>query len=180
MWSCNTCGEQIDASSESCWNCLTPKGVKLADDFDVEEHIRLIHQGTEPSVSSHAQGNIFSKLFSTRGRANRREYILHTLLDGVVVYCAILLIFYIPIGFTQLIPNLSGASLVVSMLFMGLIILAGLWSELCVTVRRFHDLEKSGMNIFLGLIPIYNVYQAFILVFQQGTDGRNRYGPRSY
>lgn len=39
-----------------------------------------------------------------------------------------------------------------------------------VTIRRMHDVDKSG---WFMLIPIYNL----ILVFTPGTKGSNRFGP---
>ncbi|RYE89849.1 MAG: DUF805 domain-containing protein [Cytophagaceae bacterium] len=52
----------------------------------------------------------------------------------------------------------------------GLYSLAVLLPSLAVSVRRMHDVNKSGWFI---LIPFYN----FILFCTEGTDGPNEYGP---
>lgn len=44
-------------------------------------------------------------------------------------------------------------------------------------VKRLHDLGRPGSHYWLFFIPIYNIYMGFVLLFQQGTDGTNSYGP---
>lgn len=48
---------------------------------------------------------------------------------------------------------------------------------LAATVRRLHDMDRSGWNIFIGLIPL--VGSIFLLLWHAtpGTRGPNRYGP---
>jgi len=48
--------------------------------------------------------------------------------------------------------------------------LAVLVPSISVTVRRMHDVNKSG---WYSLVPIYN----FILTLTSGTNGDNKYGP---
>ena len=49
---------------------------------------------------------------------------------------------------------------------------------LCVYIRRFHDRDKSGWWLLIGLIPIVGPLWIFIeLSFLKGTDGDNRFGP---
>jgi len=45
------------------------------------------------------------------------------------------------------------------------------------TIRRLHDLNRSGRQYWLLMIPIYNIYLGLILFFKRGTRGPNRYGP---
>ncbi len=45
----------------------------------------------------------------------------------------------------------------------------------CAAIKRFHDLDKSGFFILLGLIPIASLY-LLVLLFQKGTEGPNRFG----
>lgn len=48
---------------------------------------------------------------------------------------------------------------------------------IAVQVRRFHDQDKSGWFVLLGLIP--GVGGLIVLVFMclEGTNGPNQYGP---
>lgn len=49
-------------------------------------------------------------------------------------------------------------------------------SQVCVAIRRLHDLERPGVHWLLLLIPFYNIYLGFVLLLQKGTEGPNRYG----
>ncbi len=51
-----------------------------------------------------------------------------------------------------------------------------IYIEVCLTVRRFHDLDRSGGDYFLLLVPLYNIFVAFELQFKKGTVGPNRFG----
>ena len=46
-----------------------------------------------------------------------------------------------------------------------------------LTLRRFHDIDKSGYSILWLLVPFINIYYLLVLLFEQGTGGPNRYGP---
>ena len=48
---------------------------------------------------------------------------------------------------------------------------------LAVTVRRLHDLDKSGWWILINMIPIVGGIWFFILLCTDGTQGPNKYGP---
>jgi len=66
----------------------------------------------------------------------------------------------------------------------GLGLLSGLWSliilipAILIYIKRFHDRDKSGWWVLIGLIPIIGALWLLIeLGFLKGTDGPNRYGP---
>ena len=58
-------------------------------------------------------------------------------------------------------------------LFFTLIVLPPLIS---VTVRRLHDIDKSGWFMLLGLIPPIGFIILLYLLAQKGTEGPNKYG----
>ncbi|KAA9007797.1 DUF805 domain-containing protein [Histidinibacterium aquaticum] len=62
-------------------------------------------------------------------------------------------------------------------LLIGLVSLLLLIPGIAVTVRRLHDLDKSGWFALLLLIPIVNIVLILIWFTQPGTKGPNRYGP---
>ncbi len=49
--------------------------------------------------------------------------------------------------------------------------------HLAVTVRRFHDQDKSGWFVLLGLIPYVGGLVVMIMMMMEGTRGPNRFGP---
>ncbi|MBF0276476.1 MAG: DUF805 domain-containing protein [SAR324 cluster bacterium] len=58
---------------------------------------------------------------------------------------------------------------------LGVLALAGFYSQLMLVIKRFHDLDKSGLHTFLTLIPIVNVFVFIFLFFFPGTEGPNRF-----
>ena len=55
--------------------------------------------------------------------------------------------------------------------------LAVLIPNIAVSVRRLHDVGKSGWMILIGLIPIIGWFYILFLYVQPGTIGPNAYGP---
>jgi len=47
---------------------------------------------------------------------------------------------------------------------------------LAVSVRRLHDVDKSGWWLLLGFIPIIGTIWLLIYFLREGTYGPNRYG----
>ncbi len=47
-----------------------------------------------------------------------------------------------------------------------------------ISVKRFHDTNRSGWNVLWGLIPIFGpLYIIIVLGCLKGTEGPNAYGP---
>ncbi|MDK1018188.1 MAG: DUF805 domain-containing protein [Actinomycetota bacterium] len=56
--------------------------------------------------------------------------------------------------------------------------LGTLWAGLAIAIKRWHDRDKSGWWILIGLVPIIGGFWALIETrFLTGTQGENRYGP---
>jgi uncharacterized membrane protein YhaH (DUF805 family) len=87
------------------------------------------------------------------GRARRKEYWYFALFNLLIYY---VLVF---VGATIRFPAIAW------IYYIGTLI-----PYIAVTVRRMHDVDKSG---WFCLIPIYNL----ILSFTEGTHGDNEYGP---
>ena len=49
--------------------------------------------------------------------------------------------------------------------------------QIVLFVERFHDLDQSGWNVLLMLVPLYNIYLLLNLLFKEGTKGPNKFGP---
>lgn len=105
------------------------------------------------------------KYFAFEGRINRAKYFGISFLLGLIYlpFCIFCIIY-------QFLDNI-----LVLLLFIGLSIIVGI-VQICITVQRFHDIERPGTHYWLLLIPIYNIYLSFVLLFKKGTDGPNEYG----
>lgn len=63
-----------------------------------------------------------------------------------------------------------------SSIFSGLVSLAFLLPGLAVTVRRLHDIDKSGWWVFISLIPVIGGIWLLVLELTAGNPARNAYG----
>jgi uncharacterized membrane protein YhaH (DUF805 family) len=98
--------------------------------------------------------NIKNKYCDFNGRARRREFWFYALFQFVV-------------GITLGLIPIIGA----------IISLGLLLPCLGVTVRRLHDIGKSGWFLLLGLIPIVGTIILIIWYAQEGDRGPNAFGP---
>ncbi len=60
--------------------------------------------------------------------------------------------------------------------FSGIYGLAMIIPSLAVSVRRLHDVNKSGWMILVSLIPIIGIIWLLVLDVTEGTPGENSYG----
>jgi uncharacterized membrane protein YhaH (DUF805 family) len=100
------------------------------------------------------------------GRAQRKEYWMFFLFNIII---AILLgIIEVVIGIS---PDADESILA------NIYSLAILLPSLAVSVRRLHDIGRSGWWILIGLIPLIGVIVLFVFAVQDGQPGPNQYGP---
>lgn len=108
-------------------------------------------------------------LFSMEGRYNRAKYFWITLAITVVAQIIGIGI-GLAVGSSGGDPRTAGA--------IGLIVGIGIAVVVAFqAVKRLHDLDRPGTHYWLLLIPLYNIYFGFVLLFKEGTKGQNQYGP---
>ncbi len=111
--------------------------------------------------------------FSITGRIGRLHYFIHSIVDTVFVVLVLLAPFFlIP-------PEPSADEPVISdttLLFILIMFLATVVSEICASIRRLHDLDRSGWQVLLLFVPIINIGMGWMLLFNKGTEGPNQYG----
>jgi uncharacterized membrane protein YhaH (DUF805 family) len=102
------------------------------------------------------------------GRARRKEYWMYVLFNCLLG---------IVLNFIALIFGSISHSLLSVMVFVQCIIsLALIIPGLAVTVRRLHDINKSGWWILIGLIPLIGAIVLFVFACLDSTPGSNQYG----
>lgn len=116
---------------------------------------------------------VFENYANFSGRARRNEYWYFTLTNFLIT-----MIFYIPLLATGSLSdtNEPGAFF---WLFYGLLMLysfATLIPTLAVSVRRLHDIGKSGWYYLIGIIPIVGPIILLIWFFTEGNDFTNNWG----
>jgi uncharacterized membrane protein YhaH (DUF805 family) len=106
------------------------------------------------------------------GRSQRKEYWMFLLFQLVVFGIWAL----IGAAFRESGDPLTGRLPRIMVLPLLVFVLANIIPNLAVSVRRFHDQDRSGWNVLWSLIPYVGglVVMAFMLL--DGTPGPNQYG----
>jgi uncharacterized membrane protein YhaH (DUF805 family) len=112
---------------------------------------------------------VWRKGLDIHGRASRTEYWMFTLFNFIFVCCAAIMdnvvgttFGYLPYGFIYLVY-----------------MVAVLIPSFTVTIRRLHDVGKSGWMLLLLLIPFIGAVWIFVLTILDSEPGNNRFGPNS-
>lgn len=101
------------------------------------------------------------------GRARRTEYWMFVLFN--VIFAIVALVIDNMLGLAS---DSTGYGPLYTLF--SLAILLPTWA---VTVRRLHDVGKSGWWIFISLIPIIGGIWLFVLTLTDSQPGENQYGP---
>lgn len=107
-------------------------------------------------------------LFTMEGRLGRQQYVM---LTAAVIVSTYFLAFLVGV-----VAGVAGAGQEAAG---GLGIIVGFIGGLIqafLTVRRLHDLGRSGWHFWLLAIPLYNLYLYIVLLFTPGHSGSNEYG----
>ena len=109
---------------------------------------------------------VINSYFDFNGRSRRMEYWMFILINSIIsVFCFLLdsilgTVWSIGYG-----PIYIGYGLAVFV------------PSLAVTIRRLHDIGKSGWYYLLVIIPIIGPIWLIILFVTEGEQGDNKYGP---
>ncbi len=99
--------------------------------------------------------NAFQKYAYFEGRSTRREY------------------WSVQITYWFLVGVSSGISAALGWIFL----ILGFVPILALNIRRLHDHNRSGANLFLAAIPFLGPLLLFVWFVTRGTKGSNNYGP---
>ena len=104
------------------------------------------------------------------GRARRHEYWMFTLFH--IIFLIVAAIFDNILGTTFDADGIRIPYGYLYVLYSLVVILPGLG----VSVRRLHDVNKSGWFLLISLIPIIGGIWLLVLMCTEGTRGENQYG----
>ena len=108
------------------------------------------------------------------GRSRRKEYwmfFLFNLLVSLVVWGLLAVTFLASLSESEMTVIMMPVFIIYGLLALALII-----PGIAVTVRRLHDIDRSGWSILLGLIPIVGAILLIVFYCTEGTPGPNRFG----
>ena len=101
------------------------------------------------------------------GRSRRKEYwyfVLFSLIISVVLT--------IIDGAIGTLDSSTGLGLL-----SGIFTLAILIPSIAVSVRRLHDIDRTGWWFLISFVPLIGTIVLLVFAVQEGTPGSNRYGP---
>ena len=110
---------------------------------------------------------VLKKYVDFSGRARRKEYWMFVLFHVIFVVAAVVIDSLMGLTF-----DASGLGAVYL-----LYALATFLPGLAVSVRRLHDIGKSGWMILVSLIPIIGGIWLLVLAVTEGEPNVNQYGP---
>lgn len=109
---------------------------------------------------------IVNRYAQFKGRADKSEFWKY-----VLVYIFISIAFSLLIGFFDKINLIRVVILILNIIVIGALIVP----SIAVSVRRLHDIGKSGGWIFINLIPIIGQIWFIILTIQESEPKINRF-----
>lgn len=119
------------------------------------------------ALSDAPKRSVWWALFSFTGRIPRRTY-----WAGSLVVPAVFLAFILA-AISAFGEDSPAVNLLIVMFYVPLI-----WISLALGVKRWHDRDKSGWWVLIGMVPIIGPLWQFIEVgCMRGTEGANRFGP---
>jgi uncharacterized membrane protein YhaH (DUF805 family) len=102
----------------------------------------------------------FSNYVNFSDRASRSEYWFWILFYFICLVVAII------------IDSVLRTRVLTAVVWLGIVL-----PTLALSVRRLHDLDRSGWWLLLALIPLIGSIVLLIWFCTRGTDGSNRFGP---
>lgn len=106
--------------------------------------------------------SFFSRYTDFKGRSSRSEYWwpqLAFFLVGIII---------------GVLTAVVGET--VGNILLGIFYLVILIPGIAISIRRLHDLDKSGWWLLIALIPLIGALVLFFFFVQRGTVGGNRFG----
>ena len=104
---------------------------------------------------------VLNKYAVFSGRSRRREFWMFNLISTLICF---------GIGLVEIAIDSPG--------FMGLVYsLAILIPAISVSVRRLHDIGRSGWWIFINLVPLIGTIAYIVFLCSDSNPGTNTYGP---
>ena len=115
---------------------------------------------------------MFAYFLSPSGRIGRGKWWL-----GQLFIIVILILGFMSVG-VSLDPNDKEKVALVPLLILLTMVVAVIWFNLVITIKRYHDRNKSGWWYFFGFIPLIGpIWQFIELGFLSGDVDDNEFGP---
>ena len=118
----------------------------------------------------------FKKYVTFKGRASRSEFWWFILFSFLCMIASAVVGGLIDPGTVATESGTGSVSVEVNSPVIGIVMLLFILPQITVTVRRLHDIGRSGWAYFVAVIPLVGAILLFIWRIKKGTDGENKYG----
>ena len=149
-------------------------GNKVGDSFnkfatDINNSLVKINSKETPATFvDYAVQTITKNYANFNGRARRKEY-WGTMLVYMIVAVILSMLMNITFWISEYLSYFF--VLVASIFYLAMIV-----PIIALTVRRLHDVDKSGWWYFISLVPLIGGIWLLILLCTEGTRGENQFG----
>lgn len=163
------CTQNVVYDNTSCEQYIKKinlsKSTYAQEDSSIHVESNIEESDRTTYIESPQKESFLASLFSFKGRTRRTRYWLINIFTSIL---------FVP-------ANLEGDYMSDGVAtFTLLIFIPAIWIMLANTVKRFHDMGRSGWYYLFSIIPIINIGVAIYLGFYKGEDCDNRYGPNPY
>ncbi len=122
--------------------------------------------------------------FSPKGRFTRLSYLAWMFIVSMLYSCTLFIVAGIAAvvfmklgGFSPEALTQSSLGYFALFLIFAIVLIFTIFM-ICITIRRIHDLNKSGWLWLLLIIPFINIVFGIYIMCAKGTEGANKYGPQ--
>jgi len=109
--------------------------------------------------------SVLSQYIGFNGRASRSEY---------WIWWGFMVVVFVAIGAVELLFDTTGS------IVAGVVALVFILPNLAVTVRRLHDIGRSGFWLLLVFIPFFGALIILVFLLLDGQSETNKWGPPPY
>lgn len=113
---------------------------------------------------------VLKKYVEFNGRDTRRQYWMFVLYSILFSLAASILDSILQTGWAW---TSTGRGLFASLYSLALFL-----PSLAAATRRLHDTGKSGLTLFLMIIPVIGWIIVIVMLASKGHEGENKYGPK--
>ena len=180
---CTKCGKQMLKGTNFCPSCGAAVAIGEITSTAVDANVDVLTAQNESKYPMDKydvgyKGMLLrclkEKYADFSGRASCSEFWRYNLGILLLEICTLVLLLFVGL--------VTDTGLKMAMVAYVLLIIIGLAitiPSLAVTIRRLHDINKSGWFFFIYFIPIIGPFWMLILLATRGDAGPNRFGPRT-
>lgn len=160
---CPECQTKNIHDAQKCRECVS--NISFVEAMHEDESKKLHAEAIETSIDVGTATSSLMSLFLFHGRIQRSKFWITNIFLYIFIF-----------GITAIIENIRYNSIRTSLVVYLVLTIPLIWISLVASVKRLHDLNKSGWLVLLMLVPILGFLVLLYLGIATGTSGSNRYG----